>query len=141
MPDIFVWNKDYSVGVENFDKQHQHFFDIVNSIYKAVNEIPLNKETLLNLATKLGNYALYHLDSEEKNFLKYGYPNKDLHILIHATFRNRVQDYIDQLSSDHVVIEDVAKSMADFAKNWLAYHILTVDKTYSDFFVGKQIID
>ena len=64
----FVWDDSFSVEVAEMDEQHKHFFSIVNEIYDLILGGDVQREKLIFHVTDLGNYAAYHLSTEEALF-------------------------------------------------------------------------
>ena len=80
----FVWDESFSVEVADIDEQHKHFFSIVNGIYDLILSGDVQKENLLFHVTDLGNYAVYHLSTEESLFMQFNFEWKEAHLsLIH----------------------------------------------------------
>lgn len=135
----FIWNPSYSVGVKKFDEQHQHFFEITNNIYDLVRADTTDHDQLFAQIMELVNYAGYHLSSEEEAFEKYNYPDADSHLEAHTIYREKIQEYVQQISAPDADLPTIATLIADFASDWLLQHIKTVDKLYTEFLSGIEI--
>ena len=130
-----MWSDEYSVGVEVIDEQHKHFFDIASRISQDALKPSLTKEGLEGLLGELGDYALYHLDTEEKYFDTLHYEEADAHKKAHDEFRETVGAYLEQIKDkDDEGARKFAQDIALYAADWLKAHILTVDKRYTKFF-------
>lgn len=135
--DKFNWTKEYSVKVEMLDEQHQHFLEIVNKVADFINNKESKKDVLTDIIHQLGNYAFYHLGTEEELFDKYGYSDKVSHVEAHNKFREMTMSYIDRIGkNDHTLeeLDQLSEEVAEYAGNWLLKHILVMDKKYSEFF-------
>lgn len=130
----FIWTKDYSVDVEMIDEQHRHFLDIVNKIADFINSKASEKEVLFDIVNQMGNYAFYHLGTEEELFDKLDYPDAVPHVEAHNQFREMANGYISRIRKDDQNIEKLSEEVAEYAGNWLLKHILVADKKYSAFF-------
>jgi hemerythrin-like metal-binding protein len=130
----FIWTKEYSVNVQEIDEQHQEFFSIVNSILEAAENEATTKETLITDLGKLGDYAFYHLSTEEELFKKFNYPQAEEHVQIHKMFREKAQALIDAAVKGELNTKDIVKEAAEFAGDWLQKHIMVMDKQYTEFF-------
>ena len=135
----FVWDKNYSVKVKKFDSQHQHFFEITNSIYDLIQNINVSRDELFPKILELVNYGEYHLSSEEEAFTKFNYPDANGHLQEHALYRQRTQEYLERCIDTSANLNLLAKELADFASSWLVEHISTIDKKYSSSFEKKEI--
>jgi hemerythrin len=127
------WKDEYSVGVEKFDQQHRHLFEITNKLIEhfGTSENPgLVSETL----TEMINYAREHFTDEEVLMKEYGYPEIES--------QKRQHDYfIDTTAELAVSFMDnrntTAGEIAEFLILWLTTHILKVDMKYKEFFKAK----
>lgn len=131
----FTWVPAYSVGVQMIDEQHQHFFEIANRLALLAVAEHIDKEELLYLFGELGNYALYHLGTEENLFNELHYPDAQAHIAAHDQYRDEVANRLSrEISEPNADVRVLAEKMARTSNVWLQEHILTVDKKYKEFF-------
>lgn len=130
----FTWTKDYSVNIEMIDEQHRHFLDIVNKIADFINSKASEKKVLFDIVNQMGNYAFYHLGTEEELFDKYNYEDAAPHLEAHNDFREKTNSYISRIRKNDQNIEELSEEVAEYAGNWLLKHILVMDKKYSAFF-------
>ena len=135
----FVWTKKYSVGIKSIDEQHQHFFEITNSLVEMSLNVTATKEELIGLLDGLGNYALYHLGNEENYFDKFHYPDAPMHVEEHNKFREKIQKFFDSIRDEKVDVPKLAEEAAIYSGNWLFHHILLIDKKYTKFFQEHNI--
>lgn len=130
----FQWNATYSVHVQMLDEQHQHYFDILNSIVDKLDPPNFEKEEIRLLLTELFDYAAYHLDTEEKFFEDFQYEGAAEHVAQHNYYRKTVADFmksIDDLDRDLPLF---FSKIVEFASEWFASHILVEDQKYSHCF-------
>jgi hemerythrin-like metal-binding protein len=126
----FKWSKKYSVKIKSLDEQHKNFFNLANKILDIVKKKEISQHELLRLVSEFGNYALYHLSTEEEYFKKCNYQDP-LHIQAHNAYR-------EKMNSLHIKIRQgdrpkkIAEDLANYAINWLTKHILVMDKKYSE---------
>lgn len=130
----FIWSDKYTVNIKEIDEQHQHYFDITNEIYALLDKKDVNYDTLMAVISELGNYAFYHLSTEEKYFAEFNYKDAESHIKAHNSFRQKVESYLVEARNSSVKINELTENVTDFAVNWLADHILVMDKKYTDYF-------
>lgn len=131
----FTWNPEYSVGVQMIDEQHQHFFEIANRLALLAVAERIDKEELLYLFGELGNYALYHLSTEENLFNELHYPDAAEHIAAHDRYRDDVANRLSgEISAPNADVRAIVEQMAETSNIWLQGHILTLDKKYKEFF-------
>lgn len=133
----FVWENEYSVGVKEIDEQHQHFFELANEILDLVNkENPARKE-VFSAIEKLGNYAFYHFGTEESYFDKFNYPETTEHVAVHNEYRKSVENYMNEIRAEGTDVFKTALEIALYSNNWLATHILKMDKKYTKYFLNE----
>ncbi|MFH1346709.1 MAG: bacteriohemerythrin [Spirochaetota bacterium] len=132
--DKFIWKEENSVGIKEIDEQHKHFFEIANGIFDLAVKENLTKEEAVKSLQELGDYAFYHLSTEEGYFDKFKYQDAPLHINAHNEYREAVNDYFRKINEQNVDIKKLAEEMAVYSGNWLLTHIMVVDKLYTKFF-------
>lgn len=127
------WKDEYSVGVEKFDHQHQHLFEITNKIIErsGASEVPeLVSETL----TEMINYAREHFTAEEVLMQEYGYPEIEPHKKQHDYFINTTAELAISFMDNR---NTTAGEIVEFLILWLTTHILKSDMKYKEFFKAK----
>lgn len=129
----FIWSDEYSVGVKLIDSQHKRFFEIANNIIDLAEKTP-QREKLMNLVNDLGDYAFYHLNTEEEYFDEFNYKEAGAHVLAHSDFREKVQHYFNLTRDEKTDIEKLAPKVAEYTIDWLKNHIIAMDKKYSKCF-------
>jgi len=127
------WKKEYSVGVEKFDHQHQHLFEITNKLiehFGTPKDTGLASETL----TEMINYAREHFTDEEVLMQEYGYPEIESHKKQHDYFINTTAELAISFMDNR---NTTAGEIAGFLILWLTTHILKSDMKYKAFFKSK----
>ncbi len=130
---MFEWKKEFELGIEIIDEQHQNLLKIGNKI----NDVLLEHEegyddydVIMELLDELRDYTAYHFETEEKIMLKCGYDDFDNHKAQHDKFI----DYLDSIDLDEVdenqqeFLEELLKKLI----NWIFKHIMSVDFKYRD---------
>jgi hemerythrin len=127
------WKDEYSVGVEKFDHQHQHLFEITNKLIEHLGTTE-NQELVSDTLTEMINYAREHFTDEEVLMREYGYPEIESHKNQHDYFINTTAElavsFMDNRST-------TAGEIAEFLILWLTTHILKSDMKYKEFFKAK----
>ncbi|EKD23587.1 MAG: hypothetical protein ACD_81C00217G0016 [uncultured bacterium] len=133
--DTFIWTPEYSVGVQLVDEQHQHFFTIANKLIVLAREEQPDRDALFALFGELGNYALYHLSTEESFFREFAYVDAEEHIAAHNVYREMVASrFTNAISDPNADVKKLAEEMALYSGEWLQKHILVMDKKFTVFF-------
>jgi len=127
------WKKEYSVGVEKFDHQHQHLFEITN---KLIEHFGTSKdpELVSKTLTEMINYAREHFAAEEVLMREYGYPEIELHKKQHDYFIDTTAELAISFMDNK---NTTAGEIAEFLILWLTTHILKSDMKYKEFFKAK----
>ena len=134
----FMWDPKYSVGIKSIDKQHQRFFEIINSIYfvAGAQQQRVDKDELFKVISELVEYADVHLKFEEKCFVDFEYDGTNEHIKAHDLLRTKIKEYLLKFELPDTILAELATEMADFCKNWLSVHILDMDHKYISTFLN-----
>ena len=122
------------MNVAEIDEQHKEFLKICNELLDFVGNESFTDEAALILVSRLGDYASYHLGTEEELFIETKYPDATPHIEIHKQFREKTKDFINQARDKNIDTKKTVKEVANFASSWLLDHILIMDKKYSKWF-------
>ncbi len=130
----FIWTEEYSVGINEIDGQHKHFFDIANKIIDLTAGQNPTKEKAFGLLEELGNYAFYHFGTEEGYFDKFNYREAPLHIDAHNGYREAVRKYLEDINKEGTDIAKMTEEMASYSSDWLSKHIISMDKKYTKYF-------
>jgi hemerythrin len=124
------WKEKYSVGVEKFDSQHRHLFEIINKFAErscSSEDIELIYETL----TELANYAREHLTEEEELMQEYDYPGIFSQKRQHAYFLDTIRELSESVREAGYL---AGGEIAEFLRLWWTAHILRWDMKYKEFF-------
>jgi hemerythrin-like metal-binding protein len=132
---LITWTPELSVGVKDFDEQHQKLIALINRLHEEM-RAGKAKEAIGKILQELLDYTDYHFGLEEKAFEKYGYPEAAEQKAQHRHFIARIQDLIDKQKSGSLL---VSVDALDFLNDWLVNHIQIHDKRYADFFKGKSL--
>jgi len=127
------WKDEYSVGVERFDEQHQHLFEITNKIIERP-DLSEDSELVSETLTEMINYAREHFTDEEILMQQYGYAEIEKHKEQHDYFINTTAELAVSFMDNEQTTGD---EIAEFLKLWLTNHILKSDMKYKAFFQAK----
>lgn len=134
MKEKFFWDDNLSVNVKEIDEQHKNFLNICNQLFALSDNEVIDQEEVFKKVSELGDYAMYHLSTEEELFEKTAYPEAENHKNIHDVFRAKIKEFIEQVRDEVSDKKEVAANIADFSGNWLVNHIAGMDKQYTDHF-------
>jgi hemerythrin len=121
-----AWTKEFSVGVGELDRHHQHLIAVFNKLYEAMT-VGDDPKTVAEVLKELDDYAAYHFKAEKDLFRKKKYPAAAAHNRQHNEFREHLKRLhaLVRKKDDYAGLE-----MAAFLSSWLTNHILTADMKY-----------
>lgn len=131
---MFKWNKDYELGIEEIDNQHQHLFEIGNELYELLNSSEEGDiyDEIMAIVESLKDYTVFHFSVEEAYFEKFGYEGAEAHKIEHQAFVNKLNtiDFraVDEEQRKHAMA--ILKMIID----WIFKHIHGSDFLYKDCF-------
>jgi hemerythrin len=126
----FTWSDDYSVHVQDIDRQHQGLFYVLNELHKAM-LAGEGAERLTAVLSSLVTYVRDHFSAEETLMLQASYPEYDAHKAEHHEFARRVSELLDKQrrgSKSQVTIE-----VLQMLRDWLTTHIKGTDQKYAPY--------
>ena len=132
---LFKWDESLSVKIQSIDKQHMKLIDMINDFYENINSRS-NGENISKLIKGMREYTQIHFSSEEREMVKYSYPNYEEHKLEHIIFIEKVMAVEEKIKIGKLI---VSFEITGFLKDWLKNHILHTDKQYSNFFIEKGL--
>ncbi len=124
----FAWDDSYSVGVHQFDAQHQKLFQIINSLADAM-RVGKGEDVIREVVGQLAVYTRTHFLQEEVAMRQTGYPDLASHQVQHNKLLADVEKYKSDLLEGR---KPNLVAVLNFVQNWLVQHIQKSDKKYSD---------
>ncbi len=134
--EAFIWDNKFNTGVDVVDEQHRRLVDLINRL-GSINAHLTSTEELGEILTELGNYTVYHFNTEEELMKKYAVDasHQDVHIKAHQHFTNQVTVAAKILLGSTDVTNQLVAPLLKYVTNWLVQHILG-----SDARMGKEIL-
>jgi hemerythrin len=123
---IFSWRNDYSVQVEEMDKQHKDMFQAANDLYETFQDDP-NKDALLDSLDFLIRYTEVHFREEEELMQSKNFPDLEAHKKKHTYLIDQIKLYQTRYCTEEL---KVGNELMDFLKDWIVNHILREDRQY-----------
>jgi hemerythrin-like metal-binding protein len=125
---FFVWKDSFSIGIEELDRQHQGFLEMLNEYYERTirhGSGGVSPEML----RRLKEYADTHFADEEALMAFKGYRDLDAHRKQHRYFQKMLVDLENgRLEGYGTTVE----GMLAFLRDWFLSHILEVDRRIVD---------
>ncbi|QOY88881.1 bacteriohemerythrin [Paludibaculum fermentans] len=120
---LLNWRKEMSLGIEDIDRQHYMFFEILGRLHEAA-VFESHISVLKGLAGDLCCYASLLFRGEENFIALTQDPNGRSHLMEHAEFQHRVAILEDvKILSDRTKVRDITEELGD----WLESHISGFD--------------
>jgi hemerythrin len=132
---FFTWSKSYSVGVQQFDNEHQKLFSIMSDLYDGM-KAGKGKDVLDGVLQKLLQYTEQHFSAEEAAMQKAGYPELQSQIIQHRQFTDKIKEYQAQYRSGAL---SLSVNLMDYLRDWLTSHIAGADKRYTTCLNAKGV--
>jgi len=133
--EFIQWSPSFSVGIETFDNHHKKLIEIINRLYKNMEE-GLAASIMQKTLGELIDYTDYHFSAEEKVFETFSYPGLKVHREQHRALLATARELQKDLLSGRAVLSD---EVLDFLQDWVMNHILRTDSEYSSFFEKKNL--
>jgi hemerythrin len=129
------WTPEFSVGLEEIDEQHKELFNRINVLLNACNQ-GQGKQIVGETIDFLEQYVKNHFGSEEKQMIKFAYPEYLPHRKEHQQFIESFSEIKERFEEDgpglHIVVL-TNKIVVD----WLKNHIIMTDTKLGSFLKGK----
>ena len=131
---LIEWAEEFSVGIDDIDRQHQKWVSIVNELHDSIME-GKGISTLRKLITEMEEYTEFHFSKEEEMLEKAEWHDLDRHKRMHFAFKQQITQLKHDISSGKMILRSQVMSVI---KNWLIDHILKEDQKYSQFIKGED---
>jgi len=132
---FFTWNNSYSVGVRQFDTEHQKLFSIMNELYDGM-KAGKGKDVLDGVLQKLIGYTEQHFSAEEAIMGRAGYTGLPSQVEQHRQFTAKMKDFQAQYRAGGVAL---SVQLLDYLRDWLTSHIAGADKGYTSHLNAKGV--
>ena len=124
----FEWREEYSVGVEDIDKEHQRLFQIINKLF-AFREEEKDSQWLGQEGIKyFKGHAMKHFADEESYMESIGHPELERHRAIHQGFRENTLPALEEEMERTGYSAEALDHFLGVCAGWLIGHTLTEDQ-------------
>jgi len=132
---LLNWNDNLSVGISSIDKQHQKLIELYNNFYESIINRD-TKEKMTEVVKGLKDYTVYHFKDEEAVMKRHNYPGYKLQKEDHDKFIKAVLDLEERYKNGKMIL---SIEIINFIRDWIANHILNIDKQYTTFLQQKGV--
>jgi len=130
-----IWKREYSVGVERLDRQHQKIISIINKLITKP-RLFITSRTIAEVLSELNGYVSEHFLLEEQLLEENNYASLIDHSKKHTTYSERVTDFCLKSVENN---KNVSEDLVNYLGEWWIGHILYEDMKYKSFFEEKGI--
>ncbi|HJP19420.1 MAG TPA: bacteriohemerythrin [Nitrospinota bacterium] len=132
---LFNWSEKFMLGIPEIDEQHKQIVDLINNLNNLKNKT-VETEYLGKIIEALISYTRTHLAYEERLLRQHNYPEFAPHKSEHDKL---VKEATDLQTKFFTGVTDLSTDIAILLNDWLAEHILVVDKKYVPYLKNKGI--
>jgi len=132
---LFQWDESFSVGVRQFDAQHQKLVDMLNSLHDASQE-GRSREVLGRIFHDLIEYTVTHFQAEERLMAASGFPGYAEHRMEHERLTARAVQLQEEFRKGKI---NVDLDVLNFLVAWLGGHIKGTDREYGPYLNDRGI--
>jgi hemerythrin-like metal-binding protein len=130
-------DEEFSVGIEQFDSQHQRLFGALNDLHSAMKE-GKGREEIGTILDELESYTETHFSDEEDFMQDCSYSSHcqtcfRSHQSAHEEFAEEVASFRQRYDDGEVML---TMDVIDFLKDWLTSHIAgsELDQDYGQYY-------
>ncbi len=119
------WKADYSVGIEEIDRQHKELLRLFGVIKDAISADE-GWSTIHFGLVEVKRFAHFHFEFEEALMRLYGFAGRDEHTATHQQMLHRLE------STEHDSLQESTKEdILKLFRDWLVEHINGADRSYA----------
>lgn len=136
---FFTWDPvKLDVGVALINNEHQNLIFLMNKLHER-HAAGADKAELTKILTDLQDYTIKHFHDEEEYQASIGYPELEVHQLIHKDLLHILnkfaRDYFASFS------REVPTKLFEFLSMWLTAHISHIDMKIGKFAAAKKLAE
>jgi hemerythrin len=134
-----IIDRKYSIGIDEMDTQHARWIQLIDEFRTAASGHLLEQagiDAARHALDELLKYTRSHFASEEKLIAAEHYPELEAHKQKHRELEAVVVKLLDEIRAHKSGTTPLKLNL--FVTVWLLEHILSEDKKYARFILGKQ---
>lgn len=130
-----VWNKNYEIGVDFLDKEHQMLFSTMNKLIN-LSENEEKSEWVCREGIKyIKNHTEQHFEHEENYMQSINYGDYEIHKRLHDDFRYKTMPALENELEETKYSTESIRHFIGVCIGWLIAHTQTEDQAI----VGKTV--
>jgi hemerythrin len=128
----FKWKNEYSVGIEEIDRQHKEIISLIADMTRlCVIDSKESYKTFQLMLLSAIEYFHNHFWEEEKYMQERNYPAYPDHKECHEKMLKKIKEMANSLSRDDNI---TIKSITAYLREWYENHIVQEDKAMGEYF-------
>lgn len=124
----FVWRKEFNIGVDIIDKEHQRLFKIINKLFSFKDEEKDSQWACQEGVKFFKGHAVKHFADEEAYMASIHYEGLEQHRQIHKNFRENTLPALEQELENSSYSPEAVDHFLGVCAGWLIGHTLTEDR-------------
>lgn len=121
------WQKEYNIGVESIDRDHQKLFKIINKIFSFKDDEAGHRWVCQEGIKFFKGHAVQHFADEESYMISVGFAGFDEHRKVHRNFRENILPALEHELERTNYSEEAIGHFLGVCVGWLIGHTLTED--------------
>jgi len=130
-----IWKREYSVGVERLDRQHQKIISVINKLIDKP-RLFITSGTIFEVLSELNSYVSEHFMLEEQLLEENNYPGLVGHSKKHTEYSEKITAFCLRTVEKN---KNIPEELLTYLGEWWVGHILYEDMKYKSFFDEKGI--
>ena len=126
---LMKWSEDYTVGVDDLDRQHERLIELINELDEVIQQ-GRHFRHCSPVLDGLIEYTMVHFSAEEAHMERVGYPGLEQHRGVHEQFIGDVVRLREEIDAGDRAAMD---RLLVFLQGWLIGHIVGVDRQYASY--------
>ena len=123
------WQKDYNIGIDVVDEQHEKLCGMLTNLETSINSDDVYR-AMGDILKELVEYTKYHFEEEEKLMQRIFYSDFERHKKLHKDLVDAIVTILVGLKNGK---EISAFELKTFLQKWLMDHILVEDKMIGEY--------
>lgn len=133
---LLEWSAENSIHEEEFDREHQLWFDLVNRLHQAM-LAGKGVELLRTLAHELMAHTLAHFTHEEQLMEVENYPGFAAHAQMHQELRRAAAVFMQRFEGGETTL---TIELLHFLSEAVPGHIMTADRRLGEYLNAHGIL-
>jgi len=126
----FSWKKEYAIGIDEIDIQHERLLLVIKTIFE-LSEKTTDDNRINNLLEELVRGLQFHFDSEELMMKTYNYPYISEQKMQHELMRRNTFRLIEEVKQNRTILIQLLFNL----EKWFIEHDNDFDKEF-----GKYVL-